>query len=98
LTDAEIERIADGPDAEVWDAGDRLLLAATDELISDKFIDQPTWDALAQRWNEKQLMDIVFAVGQYTLVSMALNTFGVQIEDDTEKFPARLFNNGRFPS
>ena len=98
LTDDEIDRIADGPDRESWSDGDSLLLAATDQLVSDKFIDQPTWDALAHRWNEQQLMDLVFAVGQYTLVSMALNTFGVQLEDDTERFPARLFRGGRFPA
>jgi hypothetical protein len=27
-------------------------------------------------------MDIVFAVGQYTLVSMALNTLGVQLDPE----------------
>jgi hypothetical protein len=26
-------------------------------------------------------MDVVFCVGQYVLVSMAVNTFGVQLED-----------------
>jgi 4-carboxymuconolactone decarboxylase len=98
LTDDEIDRIADGPDRESWSDGDSLLLAATDQLVSDKFIDQPTWDALTQRWNDQQLMDLVFAVGQYTLVSMALNTFGVQLEDDTERFPERLFRDGRFPA
>ncbi len=98
LADDEIDRIADGPDGESWSDGDSLLLVATDQLVSDKFIDQPTWDALAHRWSEQQLMDLVFAVGQYTLVSMALNTFGVQLEDDTERFPARLFRDGRFPT
>ncbi len=98
ITEAEIDRIADAPDAEDWSDDDRLLLAAVDQLVGDKFIDQPTWDALALRWNRQQMMDIVFAVGQYTLVSMALNTFGVQIEDHTEKVPARLFKNGRFPA
>jgi hypothetical protein len=31
-------------------------------------------------------MDLVFAIGMYTLVSMALNTFGVQIEDGSKGF------------
>ena len=29
-------------------------------------------------------MDVVFAVGQYNLVSMALNTLGVQLDDGLE--------------
>ena len=32
-------------------------------------------------------MDLVFTVGQYNLVSMALNTLGVQLEDGAEGFP-----------
>jgi hypothetical protein len=28
------------------------------------------------------MMDLVFTVGQYNLVSMALNSFGVQLDDD----------------
>ncbi len=98
VSDAEIEHLVEGPDATNWNADDRLLLQAADELVSDKFISGPTWEALAGRWNQQQLMDIVFTVGQYTLVSMALNTFGVQIEEGTDKFPAKLFSNGTFPS
>jgi hypothetical protein len=30
------------------------------------------------------------------MVSMALNTFGVQIEDGVERFPPALFEDGRF--
>ena len=98
ISDDEIRRLATDPADAGWSAGDRTLLMATDQLVADKFVDDPTWAALATVWNEQQLMDIVFTVGQYTLVSMALNTFGVQIEDDTERFPPEMFRNGRFPS
>ena len=36
---------------------------------------------------ERQLFDLLFAIGQYTLVSMFLNTVGVQLEDGAEGFP-----------
>jgi len=39
---------------------------------------------------------LIFTVGQYCMVSMALNSFGVQIEDETERFPAHLFADGTF--
>ena len=44
-------------------------------------MDDETWTALAERWSVEQLMDLVFTVGQYVLVSMALNTFGVQPDE-----------------
>jgi len=98
VTDDEIRRLGAEPAATGWSDSDRTLLHATDQLVASKFIDDETWAALATTWNEQQLMDIVFTVGQYTLVSMALNTFGVQIEDDTDRFPPELFRGGRFPS
>lgn len=98
VTDDEIRLLVRGPSSAEWDDGDRLLLAATDELIENKFIGDETWAALGARWNRRQLMDIVFTVGQYTLVSMALNTFGVQIEGGVELFPAEVFRQGRFPA
>jgi 4-carboxymuconolactone decarboxylase len=78
LTEAEIARIKEGPDAPGWAPFDATLLRAADELHADASISDQTWAALSERYRTEQLMDVVFAVGQYTLVSMALNTFGVQ--------------------
>jgi alkylhydroperoxidase family enzyme len=88
LSDEEIARIAKGPDAPGWSAGDRALLRATDELHADAFVSDATWAELAGRFSTQQLMDLVFTVGQYNLVSMALNTFGVQPEPGLPKLPS----------
>ena len=86
LTDDEIKRIAQGPDAPGWSDFDRTLLRATDELHDDQFISDATWQALSQRYGEQELIDLIFTVGQYTLVSMALNSLGVQLEEGTPGF------------
>ena len=80
MTDDEIRRIKVGPDAKGWSDADRLLLQATDELHADAHVGDATWKGLAKHFNTQQLMDIVFTVGQYNLVSMALNSFGVQAD------------------
>ena len=86
LTDVEIERIKAGPNARGWNEPDTLLLQATDELRRDAFVSDSTWKGLSAHFDTKQLMDVVFAVGQYNLVSMALNTLGVQLDDGLEGF------------
>lgn len=86
LSDEEIRRIQDGPTVPGWDPFDALLLRATDELHDDAMIGDATWKELSERYNTQQLMDLVFTVGQYNLVSMALNTFGVQLDDGIEGF------------
>lgn len=80
LTAGEIARIKAGPEAPGWSEVDAALLQATDELTADAFITGTTWDRL-NFLSEKQKMDLVMTVGQYTQVSMMLNTFGIQLDD-----------------
>jgi 4-carboxymuconolactone decarboxylase len=89
LSDAEIERITQGPDAPGWSPAESALLRATDELHEDSFVSDPTWATLTEHYSTQQLMDLVFTVGQYHLVSMALNTFGVQLDEGLEGLPPR---------
>ncbi len=86
LSNEEIHRIKTGPDAPEWNEQDRLLLKATDELHADAHISDAVWQGLSKYYNTQQLMDVVFAVGQYNLVSMALNTLGVQLDKDVPTF------------
>ena len=86
LTAEEIDRIKAGPNARGWSEADKLLLQAKDELRKDAFVSDSTWQGLTKHFDKKQLMDLVFAVGQYNLVSMALNTLGVQLDDGLEGF------------
>jgi 4-carboxymuconolactone decarboxylase len=88
LTDEEVRRIVQGPQAAGRSETDRLLLTATDELRDDACISEPTWQALSKVYNQRQLMDLVFTVGQYNLVSMALNSFGVRLDEGLEGFAA----------
>lgn len=87
ITDDEVRRLTADLDDGAWSEGDRILLGAVDELHDDQCLTQPTWDALASRWSEQQLLDLVFTVGQYTMVSMALNSLGVQRDDGVPGFP-----------
>jgi 4-carboxymuconolactone decarboxylase len=87
LDDTEIRRITEGPDAPGWSAFDATLLRATDELVGDAFISDATWKALSERYDTEQLMDLIFCVGQYNLVSMALNSLGVQLDEGVPGFP-----------
>ncbi|MGQ3101663.1 MAG: carboxymuconolactone decarboxylase family protein [Sphingopyxis solisilvae] len=86
LTHDEIARIKAGPDADGWSEVDRAMLCATDELTTDHFVTETTWAALAPL-GDKGRMDLVMTVGQYTQVSMILNSFGIQVEDGWDVDP-----------
>lgn len=78
MSDDEIRSAKTGPDTPGLSELDRLLLQATDELHADAHVADATWASLSKHLTTQQLMDVVFTVGQYNLVSMALNSFGVQ--------------------
>jgi alkylhydroperoxidase family enzyme len=80
LTAAEVEAIKTGADAPGWSDADKALLRASDDLHEGQFIADASWAALKAHFSEKQVMDLVFTAGQYTQVSMMLNSFGVQLD------------------
>lgn len=79
LTEAEIAAIKAGPDDPSWSAADRAMLRATDDLTRDFHVSDASWAGLSFM-TDKQKMDLVMTVGQYTQVSMMLNSFGVQLD------------------
>ena len=87
LTDEEILRITKGPNEPGWSAFDAALVRAVDELYNDAIISDSTWKVLSERYDEKQPMDVIFTVGEYNLVSWALNSLGVQLEKGVPGFP-----------
>jgi alkylhydroperoxidase family enzyme len=80
LSDVELERIQQGPEAAGWNEADADLLRAAEELHACQCIAESTWARLSKRYDTAKLMDLVFAVGCYQLIAMAANSFGVQLE------------------
>ena len=87
LTDVEIARIAAGPEAAGWSEEQRAVLRAADELRREAFITDRTWGTLAQSYNAKQLVEIVYTVGGYTMTGLAINSFGIRVEPGLPVFP-----------
>ena len=79
LTDDDIAGVQRG---EAADAFDRTVLAAVDELLATYELSDATWSALGERFDKRQRMDFVFTIGCYVTVSMALKTFGVELEQE----------------
>ncbi|MBX3313959.1 MAG: carboxymuconolactone decarboxylase family protein [Actinobacteria bacterium] len=66
---------------------DALLVRAADELHSDGVLSDPTWEALAARYDEQQLIEVCMVVGQYHLVAFTLNSLRIEREPGFEGVP-----------
>ncbi len=91
LTEAEVRAIAADPNAASWSDIDRAVMKMADELRYDAIISDQTWAELHKVYDNNQVMELLFTAAQYQLVSMALNTLGIQIEPEAVDFmPADL--------
>lgn len=86
LTEAQIRAVTQGAEAAGWSDHERALLQAVDELHRDAFISDAVYRQLAAQYDTRQIMDLVFTVGQYNMLSMALNSFGVQLDPGVPDF------------
>jgi alkylhydroperoxidase family enzyme len=88
LTDAELRRIAVGPDADGWNGFDATHLRLADELYRNSSVTNQTWTTLGVRYNMVQMMEAVANVTQTTLAAMLFNSMGVQPNDwTTDRLP-----------
>ena len=77
MTDDEIAHVAGSIDDGTWAPTERALLEAADELHTDRDISDATWTALAEHHDGPALVEILFVVGQYTMLSMVANAAGI---------------------
>lgn len=82
ITEEEIDRIPSAEISNEWSEEDQALLRAADELHASSVISDATWEALADRYDHQQLIEVCMIVGQYHLVAFTLNSLGVELEPD----------------
>ncbi|AZQ32338.1 carboxymuconolactone decarboxylase family protein [Streptomyces cyaneochromogenes] len=80
VTDTDIDRITEGPDAPGWTGLQRHLILAADELNRDARMSDTTWEALAEHFGDAELIEITMLVGQYHMVAFFLNSTGVELD------------------
>jgi len=80
ISEAEIDQVKVGPKGR-WSVHEAALLQAADDLFENSVVSDATWAVLGKTYSTEQMMDVVFTIGQYNLVSWALNSFGVPLDD-----------------
>jgi alkylhydroperoxidase family enzyme len=89
LSDEQIAATVKGTSSDpAWSDGQALLVELVDELHERANVSERLWRALAERYTQAQLVELVTLVGQYHAVSFMANALGVPLEDAAERFPA----------
>lgn len=77
--------IKQGPEAAHWSDDERALIRASDELFDTRRIDDSTWAVLAKKLDTRELMEVVFVVGNYVMLTMAEKSLGIELEEAYRK-------------
>ena len=77
LTDVEIESVPKAIEAGNWTEAEQALLRAADELHQTDNVNDETWATLARHYDQPALVELLFVIGQYTMLSMVANAAGI---------------------
>jgi 4-carboxymuconolactone decarboxylase len=86
ITDDEIAAVA--RDDGTWSAREAALIHAVDDLHTAYDVTEATWGELAAHFEPPALVEILFVVGQYTMLSMVANAAGIEVPEPLEHLPA----------
>lgn len=85
LTEADIEAAKQGAESPHWSGRDRDLLRATVQLCKNYHVDDELWASLSKEFDPRQMMELVYTIGNYMLFSAVLNSFRIPPEAGMEK-------------
>lgn len=80
LDEAAQARILEGPGADGLTDRQRVLLAATDEVVQTRTLSDPTWLALAGHLDRRQLIEFVMLATQYDAIAATLSALRVPLD------------------
>jgi 4-carboxymuconolactone decarboxylase len=71
-----------GADDPYFTSFERVVILATEDIISDRKVSDANWQALMQEWSNQQMLDFLFTVGAYVTVAGVMRSTGVQRNPD----------------
>jgi len=93
VLEADLKRLARGPEVEGWTAAEAAALHATDELLERHSLGDAVWAGLTGHFTTPQILDLIFLVGHYQMIASALNALRVERDDGLDPadlpFPTR---------
>lgn len=80
ISEDDIGRIQIGSKAAGFEPKDAMLIQVVDDLHKDSKISPATWEELNKFYNHHQVMDMIFLMGAYTALGLAINSFDIPLE------------------
>jgi 4-carboxymuconolactone decarboxylase len=90
MTAADFAAVKDGAGSAHWSELERWIVVAVDELREDSQLEDPTWTALHQHLDHRQILDFLFTVGTYILLALVFNAIRIEREPELQELARRF--------
>lgn len=84
LSEADIVRVTQGPEAHGWSPKEAAMMAACDEFHAQRQVTPSTWATLQQHFSQRHLIELLMLIGFYQGLAGVLNTVGIPLDADLE--------------
>jgi alkylhydroperoxidase family enzyme len=78
ITPQILDRILTGPTDPDWSPRYRAMLAAADQMVATKNVDDATWATLAEHLDDRRLVEFCLLVTQYDGLATTIDTLRIQ--------------------
>jgi 4-carboxymuconolactone decarboxylase len=80
LSEEDFAGIQIGGKAAGFEPKDAMLIQVVDDLHKDSKISPETWEGLIKYYSHHQVMDMIFLMGAYTALGLAISSFDIPLE------------------
>jgi alkylhydroperoxidase family enzyme len=88
MSNDEIALVARFPQDDRWSPFERALLRAADDLHDQATISDDVWATLAERYDDRGMVEVSMLVGNYHMLAFLMNSARVQPEPGVAPLPA----------
>lgn len=86
MTEEELSDLAQAQPSNSWVDDEHALILAVDQLCKNGQIEDATWAVLSSAHDHRNMMDILYAIGLFTMNAWAFNAMGIELEPDVAEY------------
>lgn len=87
VSDEDVLAVRDWESYEKFGGNERAVLAATDEVLTTGAVGEETWKACASFLNEEELIELLFVIANWNMVSQFLRSVEIPLEEGMAPWP-----------
>jgi len=83
VAEAKLEAIKGWTTCDAFDAAERAVMAAADELVGRNLVEDATFAALKSHFSDEQILELFYVIGLWRMHGMIVRALHLEYDNDT---------------